>query len=730
MSATARRRVRSFQQTAATDCAPTCLAMLADYFGVDLTLAEIREALDPGRDGVTAYRIKQAAQKLGLQVRAFRVSAEDILTGEVVIESPCIAHWGGDHYVILEPGRNTKSIKIVDPAIGRRTIIPALFRAEMSGTVLTVEPMPSLPQHQPRPLRASLPSVVTPLLRRHWVLVSVLVLLTAILTGGGLVPPWASARIIDESMSVQSPAQWILVLAISLLLVAGVATVRGLVNAEFQRRFTADLGIATARRLFNRGWQYFERRSVGDLLSRVNSASLIHLLVGGIVLTALLDAALAIGYVVVLALWEPRIALITGLVMVLMTAVSAVIARRSATLQREELLEAAEADSLMVDALNGQASLRANAAEHLVLGRWEILFQRRIDLGSAQTAWGGIPSAMHVSLGLGFPVLVLALTLQAGHSIGVGVGLAAVSAAAIAPVGALTGSLLSLAEVRPLLERLVDLRDAPVDPTGTVAAPELTGRITASAVGFRYDRYAPWALEGIDLAIPAGSKIGIVGASGCGKSTLVSLLTGLHPPTTGQVCVDGLDLATLDPQSVRRQFGVVLQTNWLGRGTLREVVDMGRDLDDEVIVRALVMAGLGPDLRLAPFGLDTRLTEGEGGWSAGQRQRIALARALAGAPRVLILDEATSALDVVTESLVEDNLRRLPITRIVIAHRLSTIADADHLIVLDGGRIVEQGSPKALVSHDGRYAAMVHADRHRSVANPALLRPTECEPVV
>lgn len=721
MSATARRRVRSFQQTATTDCAPTCLAMLADYYRVDLTLAEIREVLDPGRDGVTAYRIKQAAQELGLQVRAFRVSAEDILRGEVVIESPCIAHWGGDHYVILEPGRNRRSVRVVDPAIGRRTIIPALFKAEMSGTVLTVEPVPGLPQHKPRPLRASLTSVVTPLLRRHWLLVAVLVLLTAILTAGGLVPPWASARIIDESMALKNPAQWILVLVMGLIVVAGVATVRGLVNAEFQRRFTADLGIATARRLFNRGWQYFERRSVGDLLNRVNSASLIHLLVGGIVLTALLDAALAIGYVVVLALWEPRLALITGLVMALVTALSAAIAKRSATLQREELLESAEADSLMVDALNGQASLRANAAEHLVLRRWEILFRRRIDLGSAQSAWGGIPSAMHMSLRLGFPVLVLALALQAGHSIGLAVGLAAVSAAAIAPVGALTGSLLSLAEVRPLLERLVDLRDAPVDPTGTVAAPELSGRVTASAVGFRYDRFAPWALEGIDFDIPAGGKIGIVGPSGCGKSTLVSLLTGLHPPTTGQVCVDGLDLATLDPQSVRRQFGVVLQTNWLGRGTLREVVDMGRDLDDEVIVNALVMAALGPDLRLAPFGLDTRLTEGEGGWSAGQRQRIALARALAGAPRVLILDEATSALDVVTESLVENNLRQLSITRIVIAHRLSTIADADHIVVLDGGRIVEQGSPEALLLHNGPYSAMVRADSNRAVRSPALV---------
>lgn len=717
-----RRRIRPLQQTAETDCAPTCLAMIADYHRVDVTLADIREALDPGRDGVTAYRMKQAAPDLGLEIRAYRVAAEEILAGDVVIESPCIAHWGGDHYVVLEPGqKNRRAVTIVDPAIGRRRIVPELFRAEMSGTVLTVEPTAEAPRGGRRSLRASLWSVLAPLLRRHRVLVGWLIVLTAVLTACGILPPWAASEIITDSRYTSDSTRWMLLIAVSLPLLFGMAVVRGLVNAEFQRRFTSDLGTTTARRLFHRGWQYFERRSVGDLLGRVNSASVIHQLVGGIVLTAMLDALLAVSYVAILAVWDPWLAVATGLTMALVTAISALVARRAVTLQREALLESASADSMMVDALTGQASLRANAAEHLVLNRWQPLFQRKVDLESAHTALAGVVSAINLSLRLGFPILVLAFALHAGHDVGLAVGLATLAGVAISPLGALAGSLLSLAEVRPLLERLVDLRDAPGASSGTVAAQPLSGRITVSGVGFRYDRYAPWALEGIDLDIPAGSKVGIVGPSGCGKSTLVTLLTGLHPPTTGRISFDGIDLATLELESVRRQFGVVLQTNWLGRGTLREVVDMGRDLGDAVIKNALEMAGLGGDVQRSPLGLDTRLTEGQGGWSAGQRQRLALARALAGNPRVLILDEATSALDVVTEARVEDNLRQLSITRVVVAHRLSTIADADHLVVLDAGRIVEQGSPLELLDRNGWYAAMLNTDADRLTRSIALV---------
>lgn len=721
MTVSPRRRVRPLQQTSETDCASTCLAMIADYHRVDTTLAEIRDALDPGRDGVTAYRLKQAAPDLGLQIRAFKVTADEILRGELVIESPCIAHWDRDHYVVLEPGRNRRSVAIVDPAVGRRRLSPDRFRAGMSsGVVLGVEPDPETSRGVARALRASLWSVMAPLLQRHRAFIAALILITAVLTGGGLLSAWAGAEIIRDFELDRSPIWWVLLVGLSVPLVVMLAIVRGVANAGLQSRFTAELGIVTARQLFGRSWQYFERRSLGDLLGRVNSASAIHQLVGGIVLTALLDAVLAVGCVVVLAVFDLRLALVSGLIIAGLTIVSGAVATRSATLQREELLASADADSLMVDALSGLASLRANAAERLVLDRWETIFERTVRLGSTQTALAGVVAAIELSLQFGLPILLLALALEGGHSLATAVGLSTVAAVATSPLGRLAASLLSLAEIRPLLERLIDLRDAKAAPAGTEVAPELVGRITVAGAGFQYDRYAPWALTNITLDVPAGSKVGILGPSGCGKSTLVSLLTGLHSPTTGTVSYDGIDLAVTDPVTVRRQLGVVLQTNWLGRGTLREVVDMGRDLDDATIRQALEVAGLGADLRATPLGLDTRLTEGQGGWSAGQRQRLALARALAGGPRVLILDEATSALDVINEAEIETNLRDLSITRVVIAHRLSTVADADQIVVLDGGRIVEQGSPRELVAREGRYAAMLRADTNRAQHNLAV----------
>lgn len=260
------------------------------------------------------------------------------------------------------------------------------------------------------------------------------------------------------------------------------------------------------------------------------------------------------------------------------------------------------------------------------------------------------------------------------------------------------------------LDRLSDVMDAePEQASGDIRpTPDLSGRVDLQDVGFRYDEQSPWVLRDVSLSIKPGQKVAIVGRTGSGKSTLAKLLLGLYEPTHGTLAFDDHAIGDIDLRGLRRQFGVVMQEPALFSGTVRQNIGLNDpSLSLDRIREVARLAAIDEDIMRLPMGYETWLSEGGGGLSGGQRQRLALARALLTEPAFLLLDEATSNLDVMTESVVDEHLSNLDCTRIVIAHRLSTIRNADIILVLDGGKVVEQGTHDQLVALGGHYAAMV-----------------------
>jgi ABC-type bacteriocin/lantibiotic exporter with double-glycine peptidase domain len=238
--------------------------------------------------------------------------------------------------------------------------------------------------------------------------------------------------------------------------------------------------------------------------------------------------------------------------------------------------------------------------------------------------------------------------------------------------------------------------------------PRLTGRITLKQVSFQYDPSAPKVLQDINIQVDAGQKIAIVGRTGSGKSTLGKLLLGLCLPTEGEILYDDIPLHTLDLQSVRAQLGVVMQDTHTFSGTIRQNITFNHpDMNMEQIIKATQAAALHDDILQMPMSYETFISEGGNALSGGQRQRLTLVCALAHEPAILLLDEATSSLDVITEHIIEQNLKDLKCTQIIIAHRLSTIRSADCILVLDEGRIVEYGSHQKLLVKDGHYARLI-----------------------
>ena len=384
-------------------------------------------------------------------------------------------------------------------------------------------------------------------------------------------------------------------------------------------------------------------------------------------------------------------------------------------LTERDIAAQAESQSYLVEALTGIGTLKASASEDRALSHWMNLFYKQLNVSLRRSHVANVVETARDIVGSLTPIALLWIgsmfVLNGSMTLGTMLAVTTLAGAFIAPLTALVGSAQQIQLIGAHLARISDIMEtAPEQQTSAQPASSLGGRIAIRNASFRYHANGPWIVRDLSLDIEPGQKIAIVGRTGSGKSTLASLLLGLHELADGEILYDGIPLSELDHRSVRGQIGVVMQDPVLFSGTIRHnISSFDRQMPLERIEEAAFLAVVNDDIMRMPMGYDTILAEGGVDLAGGQRQRLALARALAHRPAILILDEATSSLDAETEARVERNLSELPCTRIVIAHRLSTVRDADKILVLDEGVIVEQGTHKQLLALGRAYANLVHS---------------------
>jgi subfamily B ATP-binding cassette protein HlyB/CyaB len=430
-------------------------------------------------------------------------------------------------------------------------------------------------------------------------------------------------------------------------------------------------------------------------------------------LSVILDFLSLIVYLTLMLYYNWKLTLIALALIPLFAVLTVVVTPIMKRISRETFQAGAEAQSYIVESINGVNTVKAMAAEKPVRWKWEEMLERLMDLQiKASMVVIGADSASRVLQTLSTTMVLwfgakLVMTNQI--SIGQMMAFTSLLGSVISPVLRMIGVWDKIQEARIAMERINDVLDSEPEQTknqANMVMPPLNGTISFKNVSFRYDPEGKNVLQNINLDIDAGQTVALVGRSGSGKTTLANLVLRLYNPTEGAVLIDGIDIRNIALSSLRRQIGVVLQDNFLFSGIISENIALGiADPPMQDVITASMMAGAHDFISELPMGYETVIGEKGLTLSGGQRQRLAIARALFTKPKILILDEATSALDTESEKIIQQNLESIfkGRTVIVIAHRLSTVRNADRIVVLDKGTIVEQGTHYELMEKKGLY---------------------------
>lgn len=710
------KRIPVLLQMNSTECGAACLAMILTYHGRKTRVAECRHYMSSSRDGTTALALTQTARIFGLRTRAYAIEQ---LADFAHVQLPAIIHWGFNHFVVVERWTPT-TVEIIDPSLGRRTLSVAEFGQEFTGVVLTFEPgihfetrttTGQLTWRTYCRALIQLPGMIGLLLQ--------ILLASFLVQGLGLALPVFTQILVDQVLHYRiTNIMPMLGIGMSLLLTTQIVVgyLRSVLLIFLQARLDAQLMLGFLEHLFALPFRFFQQRSSGDLLMRLNSGVMIREVLTNQTISVLLDGGFVLGYLLILFTQAPLFA-VSALSLGILQVLLLIVTRRPMhSLMQKDLAAQAAAQSYLVETLAGIAIVKASGATARALEQWSHLFVQELNLSLQRSH---LSATIHVLLdGINrfAPLIMLWVggwqVLNGRMTLGTALLLNSLAITFLSPLASLVANARQLQLVGAYLERISDVLDTePEQQARTVQlAPQLMGHIELRNVSFRYAPDSPWVLKNISLIIAPGEKVALVGPSGSGKSTLALLLLGLYQPTEGEILFDGAPLNQFDYQSIRSQLGVVLQESFLFSGSVRRNIAFHQpDLTFEQVVAAASKAAIHDEIMAMPMCYETLIAEGGAGLSGGQRQRLALARALAIQPAVLLLDEATSHLDVVTEQAVEQHLNKLACTRIVIAHRLSTVRNADSIIVLKDGEIVEIGTHDTLLSTEGHYATLIRS---------------------
>ena len=703
-------------QMEAVECGAASLAMILEYHGRVVPLEELRVACGVSRDGSNASNLLKAARTYGLTAKGFKKSIASLQD----MPLPVIVFWNFNHFLVLE-GIGDGVYYLNDPGMGPRTVTAEEFDQSYTGITLTFEPGP---EFEPGGSRPSLSEALRTRLAGSGSAVAFVVIAGLALVVPGLVIPIFSRIFVDDYL-VGGMSDWIRPLLIGMGLTAILRGALGYLQQYYLLRLETKLSVSTSSQFF---WhvlrlpmQFYTQRFAGDISSRVGINDQVAQLLSGRLATTAIDVLMVGFYAFLMFTYDIVLTSIGLLAAALNLYAMKLVSRRRVDGNRRLLQEQGKLMGISMGGLQTIETLKASGSESDFFARWAgheakfVTAQQRLAvqtqaLAAVPPLLTALTTAAILAVG-GYRVMLGEL------SMGMLVAFQSLMASFLGPVNNFVdlGSLLQ--ETEGSMNRLDDVLRYPVDPQTAVvtesnATPEkLAGYVNLEQVTFGYSPLAPPLIENFDLNLKPGSRVALVGSSGCGKSTLARIVCGLYDAWGGEVRFDGKERRQLPRSALTSSLALVDQEICLFEGSIRDNLTLwDATIPETHIVQAAKDAAIHDEITARPGGYDSKVEEGGDNFSGGQRQRLELARALVGNPRILVLDEATSALDAVTEERIDRSLRRRGCTCIIVAHRLSTIRDCDEIIVLDQGKVIQRGTHADLsTQEEGIYARLIQA---------------------
>lgn len=711
------KRIRRFPlvyQIDEMDCGAACLAMVCRHFGRKVSLSRIRPLVHTSLDGSSLRGLCEAAAELGLAARSVKASPANFAK----MPLPAIIHWEGNHWVVLYHLSESHAW-IVDPALGYVKVTRQELLANWTGYAALFD---YTEEFERAPESKAGLAWLWPFFRPHTGLIVKALGLAAIVSALQMVIPVFTQIIVDRVV-VEGDRTLLNLLILGMLAVLVFMTGATVVQRYLMSFAAVRIDSATldhlTQRLLALPMSYFATRRTGDIQRRLEGMRhvrefIVQQGVGGLSSAVQLVATLAMMFV-----YSPRLSLVF-----LATAPAYAVMMYSSARYLRPLLDKLEDaygryQSHQIDAIKGIETVKSMGAEQtfreLMLGQFNAVSRRRFKADFMTMSFDGVVQMVTFLSVVLFLWVGARQVIDGALTIGALVAFSSLVALANGPITHLLSMWDGLQIVQLLLNRLNDVFEPEpeqgADRAHLIPVRTLEGRVSFQNMSFRYGGPdSPAILEGITLEVPAGKMVAIIGRSGSGKTTLIKCLAGLLEPSDGTIRYDGIELKTLNYRDLRRQVGFVLQENHLFNDTIARNIAFGdAEPDMDQVIWASRVANAHEFIERLPLGYETKVGESGLAISGGQRQRVAIARAVYHRPPILVFDEATSALDSESERAVKDNLGQLlnGRTSFVIAHRLSTVRDADMIVVLEKGRLVEQGTHDELMKHQGLYYYLV-----------------------
>ena len=721
-----------YTQHDAMDCGPTCLRMVAAFYGRRFSLQSLRENCFISRQGVSMLGISEAAEKLGMHTIGLRIPILRLIDD---VPIPCIIHWNQNHFVVLyriEKRKNECLFHIADPAGSKITYTEEEFKrcwlagrngGEDEGVVLCLEPTPDFYNH---PIEDSDNNNKRSMLFLFQYLRPYKKLILQLFIGLGtgsliqLILPFLTQSIVDFGITNQNLGYIYLVLIAQIVLVVSstsVEFIRGWILLHIGMRVNISLISDYLAKLMRLPIAYFDTKMTGDILQRINDHTRIQEFLTSTSLSTLFSIANIVIFGLVILFYNWMIFLIFFMGSALYVAWVWLFMKRRAVLDHKMFAQNSANQSNMVQLVGGMQEIKLNGCEQQKRWEWEHIQARKysltvkgLALSQYQQSGGILINQMKNAV---ITALVAALVIKGDITLGMMLSIQYIIGQLNSPIDQLIGFVRQYQDAQLSLERLQEIYTKDDErPAGKTLITDIKNTdIKIEHLSFRYDKLNEKpTLDNISIVIPKGKTTAIVGLSGSGKTTLLKMILGFYEPDKGKVIIGNSDIKNYDKREWRKHCGTVMQDGFIFSDTIARNIAPGEErIDEDRMREAAETANIRDFIEDLPLGYNTKVGAEGHGLSMGQKQRILIARAVYKNPEFIFMDEATNSLDANNEHLIMQKLNRFMQgrTAIVIAHRLSTVRDADNIVVLQDGHICEQGTHADLINKQGIYYSLV-----------------------